>query len=117
MKYAISLLAIAITILLIASQTFSNSADYIYEDEPIFLGEEEDDYIETDKLISDRKLIREQMHIEIVPLGTIPDDIDLDEWVHEIEYEIMSERCDDILKTTEDIKKLVETKHGSASKK
>ena len=116
MKYAISLLAIAITILIIASQTFSNSADYIYEDEPVLLGEEEE-YIEPDKLISDRKLIRQQMKIEIVPLGTIPDDIDLDEWVHEIEYEIMSERCDDILETTHEIKKLVETNHGSASKK
>jgi len=71
-----------------------------------------------EKRISDRNQIRKLMEIEIVPVGAVPDEIDLDEWLHEIEYEIMSERCDDILETTKDIKKLVEgTQYAPASKK
>lgn len=113
MKYATFLLIIAIiAILVIANNSgkgrmphhINYSADEVME-------------IRLEKRISDRNQIRKMMEIEIEPVGTIPDDIDLDEWLHEIEYEIMSERCDDILETTHEIKKLVETKNGSATKK
>ena len=117
MKYAIYLFVIALLVILVIANNSGKSAipAHLMESEPSYYGGQE--YIEPDEIISDRKLIREKMQIEIVPMGTIPDDIDIDEWVHEIEYEIMQERCDDILETTEDIKKLVESTHGSASKK
>ena len=118
MKYATFLLAITIiTILVIANNSskgrMPHNLDPQYTEAEMRLMEAE--YVR--QKISDRQKIREMMEIEIVPMGTIPSDIDLDEWVHEIEYEIMSERCDDILQTTQEIKKLVETKHGSATKK
>lgn len=116
MKYAIYLFATALLVILVIANNSGKSAvpARLMDSEPSYYGGQE--YVEPDDLISDRKLIRQKMQIEIVPMGTIPDDIDLDEWVHEIEYEIMSERCDDILETTKDIKRLVETRHGSASK-
>lgn len=116
MKYATFLLIATVAlIIVIASNSGKSAQPFMHESEPSHYSD--DEYIEPENMISDRTLIKHKMEIEIVPVGTIPDDIDLDEWVHEIEYEIMSERCDDILKTTEDIKKLVETTNGSASKK
>lgn len=114
MKYATFLLITTIVIAILAIANNSGKSRL-----PHHINYRDDDVmqIQPERRISDRNQIRKMMEIEIVPLGTIPDDIDLDEWVHEIEYEIMSERCDDILETTHEIKKLVETKNGSATKK